>query len=123
MLRVILAAMALAASTAHADEWRTEDTQRETAYLVLHAMDWAQTRNIARNPNQYSESGVIARSMIGAHPSVAQVNQYMIGSAVLQYAIARALPSECRKVFQYVTIIDAGVSVSGNFRIGLTIGF
>lgn len=56
----------------------------------------------------------IARNVIGEHPSVAQINQY---------AIAKALPSEYRKVFQYVSIVDSGNSVVGNFRIGLSVTF
>lgn len=105
------------------DEWSEADKTREAVYLALHVIDWAQTRNIARSPDKYAENGVFARTMIGAHPSVANVNMYMAGSAILQYAAARALPSEYRKAFQYVTIIDSGSSVIGNFRVGIKVTF
>lgn len=119
MLRVILVVMALAASTAHADEWRTEDTQRETAYMVLHAMDWAQTRNIARNPDRYFEYN----SIIGRHPSVGRVDAYMATSALLHIGVTRVLPAEYRAAWQYITIgVKAGL-VQHNFSVGLSAKF
>lgn len=106
-----------------ADDWRTEDTKREAVYMALHVMDWAQTSQIAKHPEKYSENGTVARLMIGEHPSVAQVNQYMISSAILQYTIVRTLPNEYRSTFQYITIVDSGVSVIGNLRISIDIRF
>lgn len=123
-MKNLLAAILLVISfNACSDDWKTEDTYRQAAFLALDAMDWAQTRNIARNPSQYKENGIIARTMIGEHPSVWQVDAYIISSALLQYAIARALPTEYRAAFQYMTIGDAANSVVGNFRIGLKINF
>jgi hypothetical protein len=124
MKNILFALLFLSSFNACAfDEWSDADVKREAVYLAFHAMDWAQTRNIARNPDKYEESGIVARQVIGAHPSIAQVDAYIIGSAIAQYAIAQALPTEYRTIFQYVTIGDAANSVVGNFRIGLKIQF
>jgi hypothetical protein len=122
MLRILVLMLACV-SVAQADEWTTADKQREAVYLVLHAKDWEQTRTIARNPDRYAEGGVVASRVIGAHPSVGQVDAYMIGSAVLVMAVSRALPAEYRRVFQYVTIGDSAYSVGRNLSIGVSGGF
>lgn len=119
MLRIVLVVMALAASTAHADDWRTDDTQREIAYMVLHAMDWAQTRNIARNPDKWYENNII----LGKHPSTDRVDAYFALTGVLHYAVSEALPVEYRSAWQYVSIgFEAGV-VGRNLELGIGVRF
>lgn len=119
MLRIILMVMALAASTAHADDWRTEDTQCEIAYQVVAAMDWAQTRNIARNPGRWEEQNPV----LGKHPSVGEVDAYFAVMGVLHYAVSEALPVEYRSAWQYVSIILESRSVVNNYSIGLSMRF
>jgi hypothetical protein len=122
-MKLLLALLLVFSTSTVADEWTHADAQREYAYLVLHAIDWAQTRTIARNPDKYAEGGIVASRVIGAHPDVWQVDSYMIGSAFLVMAVSRALPAEYRRVFQYVTIGDSAYSVAHNFNIGLMINF
>lgn len=102
----------------YADQWSNADTKREAVYLVLHTMDWAQTRNIARNPDKWHEQN----SILGSHPSTSQVDQYFVATAAIQFAIAYYLPVEYRKAFQYLSIgHDAGYVVH-NFSIGIRVG-
>ena len=122
-MKTTILVLLLATMPAMADEWTTADKQREAVYLALHAVDWAQTRTIARNPGKHAEGGVVASRVIGTHPSVGKVDAYMAGSAVLVAVVARALPSEYRSVFQYVTIGDSAYSVGNNFRIGIGMHF
>jgi len=122
-MKRLLLALLLVSTQAVADEYTTADKQREAVYLTLHVIDWAQTRTIARNPDKYAEGGVVASRVIGAHPSVGQVDAYMVGSALLVMAVSRALPAEYRRVFQYVTIGDSAYSVGRNFSIGIWVGF
>jgi hypothetical protein len=123
MNKLVAVFFLLISTSSIADEWTTADKQRETVYLMLHAIDWAQTRTIARNPDKYAEGGIIASRIIGGHPSVGQVDSYMIGSALMVSFVSRALPSEYRRVFQYVTIGDSAYSVGRNFSIDIWIGF
>lgn len=122
MKSIILTVLLIASFDCVADELTSADVDREIAYGALHAIDWMQTLQIPRHPD-IEEGGFVARHVIGSHPTNAQINRYMAGSAILQYAIVIALPHEYRSVFQYVTIVDAGASVVGNFRIGLSVGF
>ena len=118
MFKFILALL-LVSTSAIADEWTTADTKREAAYLTLHTLDWAQTRNIARNPNKWQEQNAI----LGKHPSISQVDRYFIATGALHFAVAYYLPAEYRKVFQYVTIGIEGRVVVHNFSIGIVAKF
>ena len=118
MFKFILALL-LVSSSAFADEWTREDTYREATYLTLHTIDYAQTRNIARNPDKWHEQNII----LGKHPSVSQVDRYFIATGALQFAVAYYLPAEYRKAFQYISIgHDAGYVVH-NFSIGVSAEF
>jgi hypothetical protein len=108
----------LLVSPAHADEWSRADSYREATYLVLHTMDWAQTREIARNPSYYEQN-----MMLGKHPSVREVDRYFAAMALAHIGVAYLLPAEWRRPFQYVTIgVELGW-VSHNFSIGLRAKF
>ena len=104
---------------AFADEWTDADTKREAVYLTLHTFDWAQTRNIARNPDKWREQNAV----LGGNPSVSQVDRYFIATGALQFAVAYYLPAEYRKAFQYVTIGIEGGAVAHNFSIGISARF
>jgi hypothetical protein len=104
------------------DEWTDADTIREYAYLSIHCLDWRQTLAIRNDPS-LQESGIVASRIIGNSPSNSQVNSYMAGSALLQFAIASALPSDYRAVFQYISIGDAGASVVNNLGVNLHLPF
>jgi hypothetical protein len=115
----ILVCLLTIASSARADEWRDADTYREATYLTLHALDWLQTRNIARDPTRWHEQNPI----LGAHPSVGRVDGYFALAGLAQYAIARYLPAEYREAFQYVGIGFEGGMVSHNFSLGIGVHF
>lgn len=105
-------------SSAQADEWTRSDTYREATYLTLHTMDWAQTRNIARNPIYYEQNAIL-----GKHPSVGRVDGYFALTGLAHLAVSYYLPAEYRKAFQYVTIGVEGGAVAHNFSIGVSAGF
>ena len=106
-------------NAASADEWSTGDKVREGIYLGIRAADWAQTRYIARNRRDLYEKNI----GLGEHPSVARVDTYFIGTAILHVTIANALPAEWRAPFQYITIGDAAGYVQRNHVIGIKIKF
>jgi hypothetical protein len=100
-------------------DWKDADTEWQVAYLLLHAVDWGQTRMIARNPEAYYE----INPLLGEHPSVKRVDRYMAMSALAHTAIAYALPPTWRRYFQRVTLsVKAGL-VDQNYAIGLTIDY
>ena len=116
MLRAALAiTLLLLATPAHA-EWRAQDTQRQAAYLTLHAIDWRQTRTIA--DEDYCDE---VNPALGNCPDRSSVDQYFIATAMLHTMVSYALPPRYRASFQYLTIgVQAG-AVSHNARVGVRI--
>src|SRR6266853_3835043 len=80
--------------------WSNDDVQRQLGYSLLHGIDWAQTRTIAKNPNQLHETNPI----LGEHPSVGKVNNYFLSTLLGHWFLANALPPDARKLFQQGTI-------------------
>ena len=128
MKMVLLLLLALSAGFAQAeglsykvDPWRTEDTQREVAYAIVHLMDWGQTRNIAKHPERWYEKN----PKLGRHPSVAQVDRHFLFGfplgAISHPIISYLLPAKYRPVWQYITIGYEWSYVERNFSLGITI--
>lgn len=114
-MKSLLVMFAILPSLAFADDWSTPDTRRESVYMVLHATDWAQTRCIARNGGQ--EQNRFLRN----HPS--RIDSYFALTALAHYGIARVLPADWRRGFQFITIgIQAG-TVAHNYSIGISARF
>ncbi len=101
------------------NEWTSADTLRETVYFAVDAMDWAQTRNVSRHPDQFGESNPI----LGFHPSEHKVDLFFISAAFVHYEIAKWLPAEPRAMFQYATIIFEVDTVRNNLKVGAQIKF
>lgn len=68
--------------------WTREQTAAGLLALTAHAIDWGQTRTIARHPDRFYETNRI----LGRHPSVGQVDAYFVGTALLIGLAAHALP-------------------------------
>ena len=91
LLICVAAGLALGYCTtnpAHAQEFAPAE---RAAYIGMQAatlVDWAQTRDIARRPDQFKE----ANPLIGDHPSVGRVNTFMASRLVVQHLAAVALP-------------------------------
>jgi len=64
-------------------------------------------------------------AMIGQHASNTKINAYFMALSVLELLIAAELPQGYRDVFQYVRIVDTGVTLNNNRRLGLgfSVGF
>lgn len=102
-----------------ADEWTSGDTARQAVYLTLHVADWAQTRHIARHPEEFTERNPV----LGEHPSVGRVNGYFAATALAHTAVSWALPRGWREGWQYVTIGVESVVVARNYRLGVKFDF
>lgn len=111
--------MATFSGTVLASDWKQADTERQLAYLLLHAVDWGQTRNIARKPDEFYEFN----PLLGEHPSVKRVDSYMLVSALTHTAISYVLPPGWRRAFQHVTLSVKSGLVNHNFSIGLRIDY
>jgi len=105
--------------TTHAAEWSPADTKREIAWQAIHALDWGQTRYIAKHPDEFSERNFI----LGDHPSVGQVNTYFVLTGALHYWLMRRVEPETRKLLQWVTIGFGASNVANNYHLGVRVGF
>lgn len=104
---------------AHADDWTRTDTALEATWLVLHAVDWGQTRYIAKNPDRFYEQNPI----LGKHPSVGRVNAYSALTSVAHYGVSQWLSPANRRIWQSVTIGFAAGTVAHNYHIGVKVDF
>ena len=76
------------------DPWETPDYMLIGATLATLAVDWGQTRHIAKNPERFYEKNRI----LGASPSVGKVDAYFLGAMVGTVAVAHLLPTDYRRL-------------------------
>ena len=113
----IIVVFILFLSTSGAD-WSSGDTNRQLAFTALQLVDWAQTREIARNSDFYETNPIL-----GKYPSSTEVDVYFAATTLGHYLVSRALPSDYRKAWQYVWIgVQAGY-VTHNYQMGVRIRF
>jgi len=108
--------------------WTKIDTALEIATIATLAMDWSQTRTIAKNPDRYYETNPI----LGKHPNVGTVDLYFAACAVGHAGIAYLLPQSItvlnlevpvRKVWQLTWIgLEVG-AIANNVKAGIKFDF
>ena len=111
----------LLSSSCFADPWTKDDTYREATYLTLHAIDWARTRGLAKN--EWNDGRYESNIILGKHPTVFEVDLYMLTTAFAHVGIAKLLDNKWRLAFQYMSIGIEGGVVIRNFRAGVRVPF
>lgn len=111
-----------------AEKWTWQDTAWQSAFLVLLAADWSQTKYISKHPEDYKE----LNPLLSKHPSGSEVDTYFAACALGHTLVSLALPPKAevfgykinpRRIWQGVWIgIEAGV-VTYNASIGIQFGF
>jgi len=89
----------------------------EGLYQTAVLQDWAQTRQIARNPDNYYEDKL--KNVIGEHPSQSKVNAYMLPRMALHYAVGKKLPDSLKLPYQLATLAEVASTIKKNKDIGL----
>lgn len=116
MKTLILALLLLLPTDCYA--WR-EFTAMEAVSDVLIIADWAQTLEIADNPDRWYERN----PLLGYHPSKERVN-WTIGAALLANTILhRILPDNHLARYQVAIMVTEGAAVVGNYGLGIRVGF
>ena len=119
-MKTIIAALMFFAFSAQASEpWRDIDKTLFVASTALLVADWAQTRYIAKNPDQFYERNPI----LGKHPSVGKVNAYFAGAIIGNYLLMDYLSPKNRTLYQAGLISVQIVVVGNNKRIGVGMAF
>lgn len=100
-------------------EWTSADTTRQAIFTGVLALDWAQTRYIAKHPDEFNEINTI----LGYRPTPGRVDGYFASSALIHVGISYLLPDRYRRVWQNVSIgFEAGV-VARNYKLGVGFNF
>lgn len=100
-------------------DWTESDSKRQLVALGLLAGDWAQTRSIAKDPDNWHEINKI----LGQHPSAGKVNNYFATAMVGHTLLSGMLPPEQRKWLQYATSGLEAYMMYKNRRLGVGMSF
>lgn len=87
----------------------------EGMFLTAGMADWAQTRQISRDPHRHEE----ANPFLGPHPSQERVDRYMPMTGLAQMGVYSALPDEFKLPWALATAAGEIAAVSHNRRAGL----
>ena len=101
------------------DPWTKEQIALQSAATAFTVVDWGQTLDIAKKPNEYIETNPV----LGKHPSEGRVNTYFAIATLGQIAIAHILPDKWRKRWLGANIMVEGYFVQGNYKLGLRVNF
>lgn len=102
--------------------WTSRDTAWQSGYLLVHAVDWGQTREVADHCEKEGmphEHNII----LGECPSIREVNTYFLTTAILHTGISRWLEARPRRVFQIITFALELNIVRRNYNLGLSVHF
>lgn len=117
-MKAAILALALLAMPAHAHDWTASEKGWAAAWLATRAVDWAQTRHIARHPDRFRE----LNPMIGAHPSLGAVNRHFLFTTAAGLLAAHYLPAYRKQMLQVWFAVGVGMTVR-NAAIGVRIAF
>lgn len=99
----------------------------EIAYQTVHAVDVAQTVEIARNPARFKEVGMGTDALLGEHPSEAGAIEWGVANSILHFAIDdylyRSNHPKLALFFESASIAIVADTVHNNYKIGLGYGF
>jgi hypothetical protein len=101
------------------DPWDTTDYALAGATLAALAVDWGQTRGIAKNPQRFNETNPV----LGTTPSVGKVDAYFVGAMVGTVAVAHLLPGDWRQLFLAGTLAIELGAIQQNRSIGIKMAF
>lgn len=92
------------------------EIEMEVGYSITHIIDWGQTRAISE-----SSKFVELNPILGKHPTLSAINNYMAGTLVAHWLITYLLPEEWREEFQITTLVLEGVVILWNYSLGVGI--
>lgn len=88
-MKALLLCLLLCVSSLHAEEWETRDKVLMGTAIGLTAMDWSQTRYIAKHPDKFYELNPV----YGNPVSIGRVNNIMALRVLSLFAMAEIAPN------------------------------
>jgi hypothetical protein len=99
--------------------WDTKDTIIEITWQAINVIDYFQTMEIARNPQEWEEYNPI----LGKHPTTDEVTIYFITYALVHAGVSYILPDKYRVWFQGITFGYTISCVTNNMSAGIRINW
>lgn len=97
----------------------TNDESLLTATTAAVAIDWLQTRQIAKNPDRWYETN----PLLGRHPSVGRVNSHFLSGLFLVYFSYYFLDSaEYRWLLGSILAVEV-MMIGNNLRLGINVRY
>ena len=117
-MRIIITATILIvlSGCGHFDKWTREDKILQCTQLTIHGIDWLQTREIVKDDYYYESN-----PRLGEHPTMWEVDRYMLFSAGLVTSVTHILPQDWRKYWLMFQIGLVSGKVEHNYNIGIRI--
>jgi len=101
------------------DPWEGTDYVLVGATLAALAVDWGQTRHVAKNPERFDELNPV----LGTTPSTKRVDAYFMGAMLGTVAVAHLLPRDYRRLFLSGTLTVELAAIENNRSIGVKVEF
>lgn len=98
--------------------WTKTDAAMEGLYVVTHAVDYKQTRQAAKTPDDYKESNFF----LGSHPSVKRIDTHFLLTGAAHVLVSHYLKKE-KRLWQQVTMGWELIMVGNNYSVGLEVKF
>lgn len=124
MMKPLAAILLLCAFQAQAEPWTETQQVLAATYLTMHAVDWAQTRNISRSDSggRHGKGYEEKNPVLGRKPSNGKTDAYFIITPLIGYFVLDALPQYRTGILAVANVLEVGV-VAHNFRIGIKANF
>lgn len=101
-----------------AKEWTKEEKAYFAGFLTAGLIDWAQTREIAKNPEYYEKWNPI----LGKSPSIGEVDTYFPLALGLTGLASHLLPELRRDILKYGLTLELGAT-GNNYKLGVGMKF
>ena len=92
------------------------------AAVAAIVADWGTTRNVAKDPRHFRETGPAAM-FIGNTPSMGQINTYFMGVIAVNLAARCYAPKWTSNLFLGISTVAHGKAAIGNYQVGAKISF
>jgi len=87
--------------------------------MVLHAVDYSQTRYAMDRPDEFKE----LNPLLGEHPSKGRINTFAVVGGLFHILGTHYSKKEYRSIWQNITIGMKILTVGNNFYVGAKVKF
>ena len=107
-----------------AENWTKTDTAYQATFLAITAVDWMQTRWMAKNDWQWDgEYHHESNPILGDYPDSKRVDTLVPLGMLAHTIVSMALPPDYRRIWQVLWIGVEGYCVTTNYSAGVHLEF